>query len=114
MRRRSICGRSLSVGRRIVGGRVFIRRSIHTWSEDREEETSMEVEVADSENGEGQKHPPNTMYRRKIIEVDVTYTGRDLGTLWILIVEQVGEDAYSNRVRDSNIKERQANWRVRV
>lgn len=71
-----------------VGGRVFIRMSIHTWSEDREEETSMEVEVADSENGDGQKHPPNN----DVLEKDHQSgrdlrCGRDLGTLWILIVE---------------------------
>jgi hypothetical protein len=56
-----------------VGGRVFIRRSIHTWSEDTEEETSMEVEVADSENGDGQKHPPNN----DVLEKDHR-SGRDL------------------------------------
>jgi hypothetical protein len=58
-----------------VGGRVFIRRSIHTWSEDREEETSMEVEVAGSENdvlkkGHRRRGDLHWQGSRDVVEID--------------------------------------------
>lgn len=69
----------------------------------------MEIEGADSWNGDGQNIFPMMMYERKTIEEDLFHTGRGLRTLWRLFIEQVSE-AFKFRTPLGSILEQ----RVRV
>jgi hypothetical protein len=57
----------------------------------KEKDIRMEIEGADSWNGDGQNIFPKMMYERKTIEKDLFHTGRGLRTLWRLFIEQVSE-----------------------